>query len=507
MKKALSVMLAAVLLLSVLAVIPIQGGLTLRSAAAATGSAGSTNNTLLSDNTNLIKVGIRGSYFANIRAALDRINAIRYEACKEGVPNPSNPSKKLKLSDYHALKWSSGLEKTARQRAAEAIYSLSHTRPNGQSCFSIDSPDVNSYSEVLAWNWEQSLVTGINQFYDEKSDWVRQTGGMTGHYESLIDPYYNYVGLGGFWSQTGGAFPACVCGRFSTGPAGIDQTFGKPTGTIDVAVEIPRADVKKLWLKSKTSADNFRPGASLTYELWGRTADSVNQFVMLEDLKWSSSNASVAAVSAKGVVTAKKGGVTTIKARTADGQAATTKLAVYFPAPTVTKLDNTLQGVRLSWKKVSGAEKYRVFVKSGSTWKKLGDTASTAFTHTAARSGVSYTYTVRTITADGKTYTSSFKGAGWTKKFIGAPVISKLTNTKRGVRIAWGKVAGAAKYRVFVRSGSSWKRIADTTSTALVDIRAKNGVTYLYTVRCISSNGKSFTGAFYTAGKKIVCRR
>ena len=38
------------------------------------------------------------------------------------------------------------------------------------------------------------MLTGINQFYEEKSDWINKTGGQTGHYTSLISPaFYSWV--------------------------------------------------------------------------------------------------------------------------------------------------------------------------------------------------------------------------------------------------------------------------------------------------------------------------
>ena len=77
-----------------------------------------------------IVVGMIGRYNADIQDAIDRINEIRLEACKEGVPNPSNPSKKLTRSDYVPIKWSAQLESVARVRAAEASIRIDHTRPS-----------------------------------------------------------------------------------------------------------------------------------------------------------------------------------------------------------------------------------------------------------------------------------------------------------------------------------------------------------------------------------------
>ena len=74
---------------------------------------------------NCVLVGLKGSYLASADAALKRINEIRKEACKQGVQDPRDPNRKLTMSDYVPVKWSSDLEYIARVRAAEAL-SLIH---------------------------------------------------------------------------------------------------------------------------------------------------------------------------------------------------------------------------------------------------------------------------------------------------------------------------------------------------------------------------------------------
>lgn len=172
---------------------------------------------------------------------------------------------------------------------------------------------------------------------------------------------------------------------------------------------------------------------------------------------------------------------------------------VRLSTPKVSKITNTNSGPQLTWGKVTGAKKYNVYVKSGSSWKKIGDTTSTSFTHTAAKSGTSYTYTVRAYDSSGN-YKSAYVTAGYTNKFIAPPAISSVSNTSKGVKITWGKVSGATNYRVFVKSGSSWKKLGDTTSTSYTHTSAKSGKTYTYTVRCISSTGKSYVSGYDKVG-------
>ncbi len=265
---------------------------------------------------------VHGSYYVNIQEALDRINEIRYEACSEGVENPSKPGKALTLSDYHPLVWSADLEQTARQRAAEAYVTLDHTRPNGLSCFTIDG-SVNSNSEVLAWNYSKSMVPGLNQFYEEKSNWVNKTGGVTGHYTSMINPNFYSVGLGLFYSTEGpySSYPSSLCGRFSTQKSGLDQTFGEAVSDATVKIEVDTALITDVGLYTTEKVpDPFEVGDKLTVSLVIVTEfEGYTGYLTLEDdVTWKSSDTHVIKVK-DGVVTAVGGGKATLSASTKSG--------------------------------------------------------------------------------------------------------------------------------------------------------------------------------------------
>ena len=80
--------------------------------------------------------------------------------------------------------------------------------------------------------------------------------------------------------------------------------------------------------------------------------------------------------------------------------------------PKLTCAVNTGDGIRITWDKVDGAAKYRVFQKAAVGWKSLGDTTATSFTYTGAAEGEELTFTVRCVTACGKGYTSMFDSKG-----------------------------------------------------------------------------------------------
>ena len=169
----------------------------------------------------------------------------------------------------------------------------------------------------------------------------------------------------------------------------------------------------------------------------------------------------------------------------------------YTPAaPTVSKLDITKGGIKLSWNKIAGVYGYRLYYKTSSGgWKRFKDTTATSFTDSGVSPNRTETYTIRCIDKNGKTV-SGFNSKGWSKKYTPvAPTITRLSNTSKGVSVTWNKIAGVYGYRLYRKyDGGSWTKVKDTTSTSFTDSGAKKGKKVTYTVRCIDRKGKTVSG-------------
>ena len=178
----------------------------------------------------------------------------------------------------------------------------------------------------------------------------------------------------------------------------------------------------------------------------------------------------------------------------------------YTPAaPTVSKLDITKGGIKLSWNKIAGVYGYRLYYKTSSGgWKRFKDTTATSFTDSGVSPNRTETYTIRCIDKNGKTV-SGFNSKGWSKKYTPvAPKITRLSNTSKGVSVTWNKIAGVYGYRLYRKyDGGSWTRVKDTTSTSFTDSGAKKGKKVTYTVRCIDRKGKTVSG-FHSKGWSIT---
>ncbi len=262
-----------------------------------------------------VLLGVEGRYITEVQEALKLINGYRYEACQEGVINPST-NKALTSDDYIEIKWSQELEYIARIRAAESLLTGGHTRTNTvnneNDCFNITAPDgTRSYGEVLAWNNGTSMTAGIKQWYREKSDWVNKTGEVTGHYTQMIDPKNIYIGLGTFYS-TEGYYYNCTAGQFSSYGTHTSTPLSNPGDVIQM-LEIPKASLSFALSGETTGKGGDTPVFSLKAAAkYSGVFTSATTLVLPSAVTWSTSNPSVGTINSSGMLTVTGCGAATI---------------------------------------------------------------------------------------------------------------------------------------------------------------------------------------------------
>ena len=159
--------------------------------------------------------------------------------------------------------------------------------------------------------------------------------------------------------------------------------------------------------------------------------------------------------------------------------------------PSISKLENTSGGIKLSWNKVTGAYGYRLYRKTSSGWKRIKDTTATTYTDSAVKSGRTETYTIRCIDRNGKTV-SGYNSKGWSKKYVYNPPKSiKLNKTsayigkKESVTLKYTLSAGSTST---VTWSSSNKNVA-TVSGGKVTAKGAGATT----ITATTANGKKAT--------------
>ena len=95
--------------------------------------------------------------------------------------------------------------------------------------------------------------------------------------------------------------------------------------------------------------------------------------------------------------------------------------ATFIATPKISKTENVNGGVKISWNKSNGAEKYRVYYKGSKGWTRMVDTTSTSYIDKDVSSGKNYTYTVRCINSSATKFTSGYDSKGKSVKYISAP--------------------------------------------------------------------------------------
>ena len=260
-----------------------------------------------------ILAGFDGTYYHTSKdQILERINAIRKEAYDEGL-----------VSKYVPIKWSSDLEYIAQIRAAEGAVLRSHTRPNGENCFSVTHNGQQSWAEDLAWNYT-GLMDGIEQWYNEKADYLKDPNSKdAGHYRSLITVNYKYIGLGCFRLDAGGM--TTTAGELSD-EDNLDETESSLSGHYRQLMQVQTSDLQDLTIAGDAKMKDgdtsaYTCKASFKYNSRTLQSDVTNK------VDWSSSNPSVATIDSNGNVAAKSLGTTTIQAILKDGAGNTVKTA------------------------------------------------------------------------------------------------------------------------------------------------------------------------------------
>ena len=178
------------------------------------------------------------------------------------------------------------------------------------------------------------------------------------------------------------------------------------------------------------------------------------------------------------------------------------KSVTYVKAPTIYKIENTATGSKISWGKCSGASKYRVYYLKNRSWKALGNTTATSFTHNKLKSETKYTYTVRCLDSKGN-FVSGYDKNGTSNIFLNPPKISSLANINGGVEIKWNTLKYADGYRVYRKTkNTGWTRIGNTEDNTFKDTNVKSGTAYTYTVRCVDEDGNF--ASYFNNGKSVT---
>ena len=206
----------------------------------------------------------------------------------------------------------------------------------------------------------------------------------------------------------------------------------------------------------------------------------------------------------------------TVRGVDADGELSPgfdrTGVSTTIPAASTTPANVTLGsakvvsgGIQVTWQQADGAAKYRVYRKDAmnTVWKVIATVTGTSYVDKSAAAGVTYSYTVRGVDADGE-LSPDFDRTG-VSATISAPTNVKLVGAKAvngGIQVTWQQANGAVKYKVYRKdtANTDWKVIATVSSASYVDRTTKIGTKYTYTVRGVAADGKTLSPGYDKTG-------
>lgn len=167
--------------------------------------------------------------------------------------------------------------------------------------------------------------------------------------------------------------------------------------------------------------------------------------------------------------------------------------------------------LKLSWRKVPGANGYQLQRKSGDRWITVENTTATSCTVKNLKAGTAYDFRVRTYRIiDGKRYYSDWTTLKTPTEPSKPSITTPSTNGKHQVTAKWKKVSACSGYQVQYSTSSKFKsptvKTVSGRSKTSCTTKLKKGKKYYIRVRSYKNfNGKKYYSAWSNA-KSIKCK-
>jgi hypothetical protein len=278
-----------------------------------------------------------------------------------------------------------------------------------------------------------------------------------------------------------------------------EETNNYEAATKEITVTVSKAAQS---ITAKAAASSVAVGKTTTVSITGAKGTK----------SYKSSDTTVAVVNAStGLVTAKKVGtvkITATSAATSNYNAASKTVTIkVVPAATASlAAENQATGIKLTWKKVTGANGYKVY--RGTTLIKTITSGSTVtFADAKANTnGTKYTYKV---VAKGTTGDSTLSRSCVIYR-VARPAVSSVTNTAASkMTIKWGKNAKATGYVIHYstdktfKSGNKSVTVTSASTVSRVISGLTKGKTYYVRIRTYKTVGSAKYWSMWSAARSV----
>ena len=164
----------------------------------------------------------------------------------------------------------------------------------------------------------------------------------------------------------------------------------------------------------------------------------------------------------------------------------------------------TANSVKLTWKAVSRATGYEVYVydTDSESWERITRTSKLQYTHKSLKAGTAYKYRIRAYKTldDKKCYSKSYKTITVVTKPKAVSTFSAKA-AKTSVTLTWGKVSGVDGYEIYRydNAKSKYVKITATSKRTYTDKKLSAGTSYKYRIRTYKTiDGKKYYSSYKT---------
>lgn len=253
---------------------------------------------------------------------------------------------------------------------------------------------------------------------------------------------------------------------FSSAEVSVKMGFTAPTGFQVKKTSFSKGSQNLLIQKDQLSWNRVYGAKGYYIEVYDKALQQYRRVAKIKKNSKTSYTVSNPVTAQTGTITYRISAYLNSKKGTKVKKGGTLELAPQLGMVKKVKAVKSGNKVKISFKRVMGAERYQVYRSNGRTMILVGETAGTAVTDQGLDAGVSYKYYVQAVNLTQNLTGVMSEAAAYSKKLEKAGKLT-LKNKKAGtIDLSWNASRSAQKYIVYFKtsSGAAYQKLAEVSA-------------------------------------------